>query len=1643
MGRVHLVRDTHAPSVPDDAEVEEGGIALKVLERFTLRERFVQEFELLRRLSSPAFVRAWDLAIDRGSQDAYMTMEEVRGEPLKPGSVSERARLLELSAALLRAVDHLHRLGMVHGDLSPPNVLAATGPGAAIKILDLGAGGESGSGGGATSGVLAYAAPERLEGRRLTPRSDLWSVGALVFGLIHSCHPFPDYPRQSQLEGGPERDGLGADPLDPWLDRLLAADPEDRFPTAAAALAALEALLESPLPLTPADEVSARLTRMPFVDVGRHLSLLVNRIRTAGDAARPQVLQLQGPAGSGRTRLLQELGHALAGHGLRVAYTRVLPSDAPGAALDRLLAQLGEAAAAAASVEGPMARARALLAHARAATAPVVLITDDLDQADEGTQRAFSFIARTAQQFPDRAGRVLLVTATAAPAESPDVRLEPWRTDDVEELLTALFPGRRVGARVAQPICEAASGVPAVLELVLSSLAASGALQVNPAAVTLASNMDGGALGASTFSAALRVHLESLDADSRTEAAMLAHARGPVPARLMRSGAHALLASGLAVPVQSAEGTLVALRAPSTSEAAAELMDAAAAHAQWEARWSGDTAGGETARAEALWYALESGRDGAVEAARAALAGLPAAAGALLVTSLVDETWPGSGDGSQIAAEAAEAAGRLDVAGMLYRRAGTANAATRLGTLEARQARHPNAIEAFEEALRLGGDMEPTLRAEVLAGLARSAALTGRQDDAARWAEEGLELVGDGDGRLRGGLRYTAGLVAWYRGDNDDAHRLLMLALADVRAAGDRVEEGAVVTALGLVAHRRRELDAAVERYQEALVIGETAGDDARVLTSLQNLGVVHHQRGAFTEALATYAEALELAEALDQTGRVIQLAANLGNLWRYLGDPGKARVVLQRGLELARRERNRYMETLCLTIMGEVACDEEAWAQGERLLTDAVTAAVETRSAQEEAESRLALTRLHLETRDFATARRAGSDALAAARKANDEGLETQALTLLAAAHGHSVNGDDDEATRLIALAISRLETLTNPDNRWPVRLEAMHEARRRANAEEALGHAREVERLLQQLVDAVPARHQAHFRAQRGRWQAWLAARAVLAGVEAGGGDADDERWTRLLEVARRLSSEHNVQRLLEYIMDSAIVLSGAERGFLLLSNAGGGDGMTVGIARNLDGENIRKTKLKISHSIAQRVLETGEPALTVDAMEDERYRDHLSVHDLRLRSVLCLPMTMRGKVLGAIYLDNRFRASAFAQDDVALLEAFVDQAAIALATARLLEDMGQTQKELEASRGEIESLNEQLKSQLAQRTQELEDTHRVVIRQRQQLEARHQYDRIIGESDAIRAVFRVMDRLLDNNIPVLIEGESGTGKELVARAIHFNGDRKDKPFVAVNCGAIPANLLESELFGHVRGAFTGATSDKKGLFEAAHRGTLLLDELGELPLEMQVKLLRVLQSGEIKKVGSTREDKVDVRIIAATNRRLEEEVAGGRFREDLYYRLAVIPIRLPPLRERRGDVALLTRHFLVDNREAGIGNVSGISRDALALLSRYGWPGNVRQLEMVLKNASLFADSDTLEPEDFHSFPEISGVDRASPSGSHLSGRSLADIEREAIIQALHDTRGNKKRSAEQLGIDRRTLYNKLAAYKIVVEKELRVS
>jgi len=333
---------------------------------------------------------------------------------------------------------------------------------------------------------------------------------------------------------------------------------------------------------------------------------------------------------------------------------------------------------------------------------------------------------------------------------------------------------------------------------------------------------------------------------------------------------------------------------------------------------------------------------------------------------------------------------------------------------------------------------------------------------------------------------------------------------------------------------------------------------------------------------------------------------------------------------------------------------------------------------------------------------------------------------------------------------------------------------------------------------------------------------------------------------------------------------------------------------------------------------------------------------------------------------------------------------------------------------------------------------------------LQRRARFDRIIGQSDAMRQVFNLLERVVTNDITVLITGESGTGKELVAQAVHYQSARKDKPFISVNCAAIPEALLESELFGHEKGAFTGAIGTHTGKFEAANGGSIFLDEVGDMPLALQAKLLRVLQEREIWRVGGKRPIKVDIRIIAATNRDLLKDVEARQFREDLYFRLNVLPIHLPPLRKRPSDIPMLVEH-LVNAYSPRLGrNIRGVSPEAISAMMNYPWPGNVRELENVLQRAMVMTAGTVLDLADLP--PQVQEARQMSPEVTAPSDLSLpADLftdfsrplaekmeqlaeifEKKIIIQALQKNGGHRQSTADLLGISRKSLHNKMVRY-----------
>lgn len=492
----------------------------------------------------------------------------------------------------------------------------------------------------------------------------------------------------------------------------------------------------------------------------------------------------------------------------------------------------------------------------------------------------------------------------------------------------------------------------------------------------------------------------------------------------------------------------------------------------------------------------------------------------------------------------------------------------------------------------------------------------------------------------------------------------------------------------------------------------------------------------------------------------------------------------------------------------------------------------------------------------------------------------------------------------------------------------------------------------------------------------------------------------------LVRALGRRDRLGPLLDQVVDALVLWTGVERGLLLLKAPGGK--LRPRAARNLLRGDLSGAQLELSSSLAERALAQGEPVVAVDAAGDLP-EVHESVHALQLRSVLAVPLIARGEALGVVYLDDRVRRGAFGPRELSWVRLVATLAAVAIADARdqiLLRRAARRARRAEARVGRELSLREA----------ELDVAERELALARDARDTRFKYDEIVGQSESLRTMLRLVDRVASSDVPVLLIGESGSGKELVARAIHRHGARAKRAFVAENCGAIPETLLESALFGHVRGAFTGAARQRAGLFEIADTGLLFLDEIGEMSLGMQAKLLRALQDGEIRPVGSEKSRRVDVRVIGATHRDLEALVAAGKFREDLYYRLNVISVKIPSLRERIGDVPVLVKHLIARHApEQGV----QVSKAAMDRLSAYSWPGNVRQLENEVRRALVLSDG-LITTE--HLTPEVATRGDAKAIDELNLRQRIDALEGELVRIALRRTEGNQTRAAELLGVSR---------------------
>ncbi|MDY6825380.1 MAG: sigma 54-interacting transcriptional regulator [Thermodesulfobacteriota bacterium] len=491
------------------------------------------------------------------------------------------------------------------------------------------------------------------------------------------------------------------------------------------------------------------------------------------------------------------------------------------------------------------------------------------------------------------------------------------------------------------------------------------------------------------------------------------------------------------------------------------------------------------------------------------------------------------------------------------------------------------------------------------------------------------------------------------------------------------------------------------------------------------------------------------------------------------------------------------------------------------------------------------------------------------------------------------------------------------------------------------------------------------------------------------------------QLKTVSTSVTYVNNLNHLLEMILETGNRIMGAGASSLLLLDKKTGSKLQFKVATGEKKESIKQFEVKVGQGIAGHVAKTGTPLLIGDAAEDSRWYGYISNQiDVKIKSIACVPMLLDKKVIGVIEFMNKADGSAFQESELELLRVFADLAAIAISNAR--------QFEL------VEKENQRLREELA-------PTHQIV-----------------GESRAIQNVISEGMKVADSMASTLILGESGTGKELLARLIHQASPRSHRPLVTLNCAALPESLLEAELFGYEKGAFTGATRQKTGKFELADNGTIFLDEIAEMSPQMQAKLLRILQDGIFYRVGGNSPISVDIRVIAATNKDIAKAVKEGQFREDLYYRLNVVEIHMPPLRERKEDIRQLANHFVqIFQEERAMAGIE-ISDKAMSKMKAYDWPGNVRELKNAIERAVVMGNGKQLLPEDLPMLFSGTSAKDDIPVGLSLQ-EAVDEFKKRFIELNLKKTDGNQTRAAKTLGIQRSYLSRLISRYRM--EKQSR--
>ncbi|HEV2855388.1 MAG TPA: sigma 54-interacting transcriptional regulator [Thermoanaerobaculia bacterium] len=1667
--------------------------------------RFRHEVRLLSEARHPNVVEVYDFGVLPGDFP-FLTMELLKPEGLPERFRRlDWESFYDLALQAAAGLAHIHRQGVVHMDIKPLNLGLTNGKGvngngngqrATLKILDFGlAQSVRGPLDRRIRGTLAYTAPEILLQDSYDHRADLYSLGMTLFELATGVLPSAGGDMAAvrfHLEGElPDPLSLRPDmppALSRILTRLLQRDPADRYPSAGRLLADLGEASGRPVEAAAISEGTVLASRL----IGR--DEILARLRSALTAAaegRGGALLIEGVEGVGKSRLLREFRLLAAVEGARVGRARDLAERSrplepflEALASVGIEVQTGPEAPVGESVQRERYRlyreiALALSAGARTGP-PILLILDDFHLAGRESEDLLAYLAEELR------GSRALVVAARRPAQDggreleslPVLPLAPFDRRETTQLIDACLGSAGLLPNLYTWVHERSLGVPSEVQRLLRHLVEDRALlyrdgEWKPSlpALTRWANLSAAADAEaeewgriSALPAPLRETLEAAAVIAgplslETLAALLGEDLQTVYERIS-----ALVERGDLERLREAEGSLYGIPQTRTRQALYTGMDSerrAELHRRLGFRLAeAGESGLAAAAAEHLWrggervrslpHLLRAAEEASTVYGYAEAAGFHGRA-AEAATEAGDLAVTASALASQ--AEALAAAGSFPRALRVYQelltrpdleplrladRALVSRALLRKGRLHTRLGEHEAALESHDEGLRvLAGGAEPELAVDLLLGRALALRDLGRWDAASSAARSALARAGqEGLVRQRASLLNTLGMFAAGRGDWRRAGRLVRRGLWVAEKTADEALCLTLRNNLGNILWKTGDFEGALGLYSRNLERCERTNDVWGQLSTLNNLGILECSRGNWMAAREPLTRSLELKRRLGLREKEALARLNLGEVEEVLGHWGRAERHYERALKLlgdmpehrerfaalaqlasldrkrgrsgeaerrarealagAERIGDRDLLAQCYHLLGQVEKDRDNLDAAGVHLKRAL-------EIEEAAGTQQVLARVHISLADLAL--RSGDPAGAErhaleARTLVEEQGDRFTLAKLLSVEGRiaSAREEVERAEHLFADGVRLLEELEAPYEHarslyeWGLRTwnvdTALRRLRRALVGFERLGAENESKRT-SGAIERI--REHQRFSDVRG-------ASAVL------------------YEVLKVVNSTLDLQEVLNRTMDLVLERLGAERGMIVLVNRITRE-LEVAAVRNLGHEDEDEGR-KLSESVVRRVVETREPVLAVDALTDGRFAGAESIVARHILSILCVPLAIRDRLAGAIYVDHRQSRHLFGPGDLEFLTAFADQAAIAIDNARLY--------------GEIDAARQRLK-------EENESLRREVL-------SSHSLGSLIGRSRPISDLKQVLEKVAQSPSTVLIRGESGTGKGLVARIIHSISPRRQAAFIHFNCAALPETLVESELFGHEKGAFTGAAGQKPGRFELANHGTIFLDEIGKVSRAVQAKLLRVVEEKEFERVGGTRTLRADVRVIAATNLDLEEAIVRNEFREDLFYRLNIIPIVLPPLRQRREDVPYLVEHFLAKiSRDLGR-QAKEIDPAVLDLFSAYSWPGNVRELEAAIHRAFVLSEQDTLTVEDFGWIAlhvqgtqapvrRPSGLEGLTPTVSLSPGsyeEALDRYDRQLISVALAQSKGKIRETARLLGIARNTLRAKMKKY-----------